>query len=101
MYGKKVRCRVCTNHTLCFWFRHLTVWDRSSAAAGFNEADHFLCYVTVPACALRCGYRNVPMRDANGCKIAFCKMVCNEHARDWRENPMTSLVLMLNTVSSA
>ena len=49
----------------------VSVWDRSRASA----EPQFLCYVSIPACALRSGYRNAPMRDANGCKIAFCKML--------------------------
>ena len=46
------------------------VWDRRPGGE-----PQFLCYVTMPACALRTGYRNVPMRDKHGCKIAFCKML--------------------------
>ena len=51
-----------------------TVWDRSPRKNGGNR-HAFLCYGALPACVLRPGYRNVPMRDANGCKIAFCKML--------------------------
>ena len=48
----------------------LSVWDRPGGGA----AERFLCYATMPACALRGGYRIVHMRDADGCKIAFCKL---------------------------
>ena len=48
-----------------------SVWDKQPA----GEPPKFLCYVTMPLCALRSGYRNVTMRDVHGAKIAFCKML--------------------------
>lgn len=48
-----------------------SVWDRP----GNGAPERFLCYVTLPACALRTGYRVVQMRDTDGCKVAFCKML--------------------------
>ena len=49
----------------------VSVWDRPPSGGDAR----FLCYASLPACALRTGYRNVPMRDRDGCKVAFCKML--------------------------
>lgn len=49
-----------------------SVWDRPPST---SSEPRFICHACLPACALRTGYRNVSMRDRDGCKIAFCKML--------------------------
>lgn len=49
-----------------------SVWDAGPTAA---SEPKFLCYASLPVAAIRAGYRNVPMRDEHGCRIAFCKLL--------------------------
>ena len=49
----------------------LSVYDRSRA----TDAPSLLCSAALPAAALRPGYSNAPLRDADGCKVAFCKLL--------------------------
>ena len=53
----------------------ITVWDRPTA--GLSTANKFLGYATIPVSALRMGYRSVPLRDRNGCSIAFSALLCH------------------------
>ena len=50
----------------------VTVWDGPATP---ELPPKFLCYAALPFAALRAGYRNVPMRDKDGCKVAFCKLL--------------------------
>jgi len=62
-----------------------TLWDRTAAAGTTAASERLLCFTTLPIAALRTGYRNVPLRDRNGCKIAFCRMLW--HVRQSHTHP--------------
>ena len=55
-------------------FLRVTVYNVKKQMLGKGSPIR-LAYAMIPFSALRNGYRNVSMRDANGCKIAFCKML--------------------------
>ena len=53
-----------------------TVWDRQPG--GLKEFNaKFLCYAALPVAAIRSGYRSVPLRDRNGCLVAFSSLFCH------------------------
>ena len=53
-----------------------SVSDKQSAVVANANAKGF-CFATIPVAALRSGYRSVPLRDKNGCLIAFSSLLCH------------------------
>lgn len=50
------------------------VTDKQSAVTGSTKVKEF-CYATLPVAAIRSGYRSVPLRDKNGCLVAFSTLL--------------------------
>lgn len=54
------------------------VSDRQSAGGGTESAratGKDYCFATLPVAALRSGYRSLPLRDKNGCLVAFSTLL--------------------------
>ena len=51
------------------------VSDKQAAAVLANNTPKDFAYAAIPVSALRSGYRSVPLRDKNGCLIAFSTLL--------------------------
>ena len=45
------------------------------SAGGASESSKDYCFATLPVAALRSGYRSLPLRDRNGCLVAFSTLL--------------------------
>ena len=53
---------------------YVAVHDAADVVAGSRSA--LLAYFALPLCAVRCGYRSCPLRDASGKKMPWCNLLC-------------------------
>jgi len=57
---------------------YMTIFMTISVRLCLKEFNaKFLCYAALPVAAIRSGYRSVPLRDRNGCLVAFSSLFCH------------------------